>query len=78
MSATTKIAMRVDWFRVIVDLERAGMSHVRIADAVGISQARIQAYKNGLGEPKHRVGSGLVTLWVRHGGDPLAVPQEKW
>ena len=66
---------RVDWFRVIVDLERAGMSQAQIGVAVGRSQAQINNYKTIPDtEPRFHVGLLLLALWWDAGGDPAGLP----
>ncbi len=52
----------VDWFRVLVDLKRAGFSTYGISQETGIPKATIQGYKAGA-EPSHENGEKLVALW---------------
>lgn len=54
----------IDWFRVIVELERCGMFQHEIGEAAGISQAQVSAYKAIPGtEPEFHVGMMLLGLW---------------
>ncbi len=69
------LSNRVDWFRVIVDLERSGMSQAQIGAAVGRSQAQINNYKTIPDtEPRFHVGLLLLALWWDIGGDPSGLP----
>lgn len=54
--------LRVDWFRLIADLNRAGHSTRRFADILGIPRTTIEGWKSGA-EPKHADGERLIALW---------------
>ncbi len=56
--------MRVNWFRLLTDLKRAGLSMYAVADLTGIPRTTISNYQNG-GEPKHYNGEALVELWLQ-------------
>lgn len=67
---------RIDWFRVIVDLERSGLFQHEIGAAAGISQAQVSGYKSIPNtEPTFHVGMLLLGLWServgRADGPPL-------
>lgn len=53
---------RTDWFRVIVDLERAGYSHCSIASVCGVSKRTVGGWKQG-SSPKFDDGKLLLRLW---------------
>lgn len=53
---------RVDWFRVIADLNRAGYSTRGFADSLGIARTTIEGWKAG-SEPKHADGEKLLAWW---------------
>lgn len=56
--------MKTDWFRVIVEIERTGMSQVEIGARIGRSHVQVCAYKSIPNtEPKHSVGERLLALW---------------
>lgn len=55
---------RIDWFRVVVDLERSGMTQAEIGDAVEISKTQVNAYKSLWAEPRFHVGLLMLGLWV--------------
>lgn len=55
---------RIDWFRVIVDLKRLGVSLYGIECETGISRTTVHGYKNGA-EPKHADGELILGLWMR-------------
>lgn len=64
---------RVDWFRIVVDLERAGYTHWRIAAHIGRSATQVQAYKTIHTEPPFHAGMLLLGLWTEacdKGGQP--------
>lgn len=56
--------MRVDWFRLLADLKRAGLSMYAVAELTGIPRTTISNYQNGA-EPRHSIGEALVRLWIR-------------
>ena len=54
---------KIDWFRIIIDIERSGYSHRDIAAAIGAaSKSSIPYYKAG-GTPLYDAGDRLVALW---------------
>jgi hypothetical protein len=64
--------IRIDWPRIIGNLQRCGMSLQAVADAVDASKAQVVAYadENGTTEPAHWVGSALLVLWSAQTGLP--------
>lgn len=64
---------RIDWFRIITDLERSGLSLEQIGDHVGRSKTQVIAYKSIPGtEPRFGVGVALLELWQQRCGDRLS------
>ncbi len=64
---------RVDWWRLLEDLRRAGLSLESISGATKIPKSTLLGYRNLDAEPKHADGSVLVSLWkTRH--DAAMVP----
>lgn len=57
-----RIRQRVDWFRVLADLQYLGMSNNEAADRLGIPQRTLAGWKEGA-EPRHCDGEALVALW---------------
>lgn len=57
-------APRVDWFQVIIGLERAGYSHSAISAAIGAPKSTVQGWKQGA-EPKHSDGENVISLWCQ-------------
>lgn len=53
----------IDWFRVIVDLERAGWSHERVAAECLRSSGWVQLLKDLTRSPRHDDGEALLALW---------------
>jgi hypothetical protein len=54
--------MRIDWFRVLADLERLGMNNRSIARHLGIPKSTIAYWKAG-NDPRHSDGEHLIELW---------------
>lgn len=61
---------RIDWFRVIADLNRAGYSTRGFADSLGIARTTIEGWKAGA-EPKHADGEKLLAWWAQVTGRDL-------
>ena len=55
---------KIDWFRVIVDLERSGYSHVSTAFSIGVAKRTVGGWKNG-SRPRFEEGEKLLQLWSR-------------
>lgn len=53
---------KINWFRVIIDLERSGYSHSSIGIAVGSPKSTVQGWKQG-STPKFEDGERLIELW---------------
>lgn len=64
--------VRVDWWRVIVDLGYQGYSHQRIADELLVSKSWLAGVKNAGHEPRHHDGEMLLELWARATRRPTA------
>jgi len=63
---------RVDWWRVLEDLRRTGLSLEAIAVSTTIPKSTLLGYRNLDAEPKHADGSVLVALWrARHDASVL-------
>jgi hypothetical protein len=64
--------IRIDWPRVIANLQRCGMSLQGVADEIDVSKAQVSAYsdEHGTTEPAHWVGSALLVLWSARTGLP--------
>lgn len=54
--------MRVDWPRVLVELDERGMSTRAAAKMLGIGKRTVGGWKHGV-EPRHCNGEELVELW---------------
>lgn len=66
-------AARVDWFRVIVELERLGHSHERIAAECMRGKTWAWALKNVPDtEPRYRDGVALLAFWSEQTGKPAS------
>ncbi len=60
---------RVDWFAVLLDLQRRGIPTSSVGSLLRIPKSTILGWKQGA-EPKHRDGEELIELWVRITGQP--------
>lgn len=70
---------RVDWFRVIVDIERSGLRTRQLAPEVGCSRRQLRAYKEiPETEPRFHVGMMLVAIWSERVGRPEGLPFMRW
>lgn len=64
---------RIDWFRVVVDLERSGLSLERIAAECLRGKTWAWSLKNIPDtEPRFHDGLLLLGLWARHSGKDQA------
>lgn len=53
----------VDWFKVISDLQRAGLSHGQQARELGVSRRTIMNWQQGLTEPSYSFGTKLLNIF---------------
>jgi hypothetical protein len=70
---------RVDWFRVIVELERNGHPQRAIAELLGLSHGWVKHLKDSPGaEPRFDDGNTLIDLWCETmDKPPYEVPRER-
>ncbi|WP_291973255.1 helix-turn-helix transcriptional regulator [Candidatus Symbiopectobacterium sp.] len=54
--------MQIDWFNVIIDIERAGMTQQQIAQTVHVSKSALYGWKAGA-VPRYDDGEALIRLW---------------
>ena len=63
---------RIDWFRVLTDLDRRGYTLGIVGATLSIPYSTLYAWRAG-GEPRHQEGEAIVGLWARvtqrHGAD---------
>lgn len=64
---------RIDWWRMIEDLRRTGLSLEAIADSTKIPKSTLMGYRNTDAEPKHADGEQLKQLWLRRMVPPMPV-----
>ena len=69
-------AGRVDWFRVIVEIERAGVSVAAISARIGAPFETVRGWRNQGAEPRYRTGAALVELWREVTDQPGAAPPD--
>jgi len=56
------VCKRVDWFRVLADLQSHGLSNAEVARRIAVPRVTVWNWKAGAG-PKFSHGSALVELW---------------
>lgn len=57
----------VDWSRVIIDLNRAGISDLMIANEIGRSRTLVVGWRGGdYNDLKYHDGERLIALWRMH------------
>lgn len=67
---------RIDWFKVLMDLKRAGLSLETTAMFVETSKSAVISWKNLDCEPSFQSGERLLMLWERSTGQGAgAVPR---
>lgn len=59
------VIKRVDWFRLLVELKRAGWSLRGMSAATRISKPVLVGLRNSGAEPKHKAGEALIALWCQ-------------
>lgn len=66
--------LRVDWFRLLQELNAQGYSLYAIAHLTGITKASLVAYKQGT-QPTYNTGAHLIKFWSEASNkDPASVP----
>lgn len=60
-------ATRVDWFRLLADLKRSGLSLYDIERETSIPTSTLGGYIDGA-EPRYANGERLIDLWLRKTG----------
>lgn len=66
--------LRVDWFRVLVQIKDQGYSLYSVSHFTGISKSSLINYKQGA-QPSYHQGVRLVSCWAEVTGKPVeAVP----
>lgn len=56
---------RVNWFRVLIDLDRAGYRLPRVSATTRIPIATLKEYRNNERDPRHSAGDALIELWCK-------------
>ena len=56
---------RIDWFRIIADLNRAGVSTVRAAKDTNVPKSTIQGWIQESGNPRLEVGLRVIEYWAK-------------
>lgn len=56
--------LRVDWFKLIVELERVGFTPYDISEQIDVARSTVVHWRNDGTEPRHLDGERLVTFWA--------------
>lgn len=75
--ATTAGRVRIDWFRVIAELEKRQYRTNQIAAAIGYPRGTVVGWRNYDAEPSHAAGEALVSLWIQVVGPTLTPEQQQ-
>lgn len=54
---------RVDWFRVLADLQHLGLTDFEISERLSIPRRTVGGWKVENAEPRHSDGEALLSLW---------------
>lgn len=57
--------VRVDWFRVLAELQGKGYSMAAVAMAIDAPKSTVMGWRNLDSEPRHMDGERLVKLWCQ-------------
>ncbi|EBY6473968.1 hypothetical protein EU408_11970 [Salmonella enterica subsp. enterica] len=73
---------RLDWFRVITEITRSGVSMQSLAEELDVSRPTLLNWKQGA-EPRHCDGENLIELWCalthqERGNLPRIVRRQCW
>ncbi len=55
----------IDWYRLISDITRTGISGYDLADQTGIARSTIMGWRDGIANPKWDDGEVIIALWCR-------------
>lgn len=71
------VGHRVDWWRVLMDLRRSGLSMKSIEWKTSIPKSTLAGYMNLYAEPRHADGVRLIALWRSVMCPPLPIQDPK-
>ncbi|QGH62727.1 hypothetical protein [Serratia proteamaculans] len=72
--------MHVDWFRIITEVERSGMTQRVIANHLAVAPSTVFYWKQG-NQPRYAEGEALIRLWelvTEHEAHQLPYSQEPY
>ncbi|MDF7671150.1 hypothetical protein PT276_08100 [Orbaceae bacterium ESL0721] len=55
---------KVDWFQIISDLKKRGISGREVSRRLGMSVAAVDSWKRG-SSPSYEAGAMLIALWEK-------------
>ena len=63
-------SIRIDWPRVVANLQRGGLSLQQIADELEVSKSLVAGWvdEDSTGEPAFWTGAVLIELWCKRTG----------
>lgn len=62
MRIERSLTPRIDWFRILADLQYHGCNNTEVAEALNVPQGTLRGWKEG-SEPRHHDGQRLMELW---------------
>jgi hypothetical protein len=62
--------IRVDWFRVMAELQAQGYNLANISAAISVPKSTMMGWRNLDAEPRHADGERLIALWCKVNGLP--------
>lgn len=62
--------IRVDWFRVMAELQAQGYNLANISAAINVPKSTMMGWRNLDAEPRHADGERLIALWCQVSGAP--------
>ena len=67
ISRASKTSLSVDWFRLLADLKRVGVSSYQIQRKIDVAQSTVLRWAGG-SEPRHVDGEMLIAIWCEKTG----------
>ncbi len=59
----TRPPAAVDWFRILTQLDRAGINLPAVAKDLKLPYRTLHSIRNGFNDPRYETGRAIVDLW---------------
>lgn len=63
---------RVDWFRIVCDLERKGINIPQMSRKLEIPESTIKGWKKYIARPKFEEGITVILFWCEQTGQTVS------